>query len=139
MNAKQYLKQAYRLNEMIKSNQEELSALRESASSIAGIDYSKDKVQSSKSSGDAGFVNVVAKIVELEDSINADIAKCISLKNEIRTVINNVQDADEKLLLRLRYINFKTWDEICEELYVSLRTVHRVHAAALEHVNVPKK
>lgn len=138
MNAKQYLKQAYRLNEMIKSNQEELSALRESASSIAGIDYSKDKVQSSKSSGDAGFVNVVAKIVELEDSINADIAKCISLKNEIRTVINNVQDADEKLLLRLRYINFKTWDEICEELYVSLRTVHRVHAAALEKIDVPK-
>lgn len=139
MNAKQYLKQAYRLNEMIKSNQEELSALRESASSIAGIDYSKDKVQSSKSSGDAGFVNVIAKIIELEDSINADIAKCISLKNEIRTVINNVQDADEKLLLRLRYINFKTWDEICDELYVSLRTVHRVHAAALEHIIVPKK
>lgn len=138
MNAKQYLKQAYRLNELIKSNQDELNALRESATSISGIDYSKDKVQSSKSSGDAGFVNIVAKIVELEDSINDDIAMCISLKNEIRTVINNVQDADEKILLRLRYINFKTWDEICDELHVSLRTVHRIHSAALEKVKVPE-
>lgn len=138
MNAKQYLKQAYRLNELIKSNQDELNALRESATSISGIDYSKDKVQSSKSSSDAGFVNIVMKIVEIENSINDDIAMCISLKNEIRTVINNIQDVDEKILLRLRYINFKTWDEICDELHVSLRTVHRIHSSALEKVKVPE-
>lgn len=137
MNAKQYLKQAYRLNELIKSNQDELNALRESAISISGIDYSKDKVQSSKSSGDAGFVNIVAKIVELEDSINDDIAMCISLKNEIRTVINNVQDADEKILLRLRYINFYTWEQVCENMSVSLRTAHRIHSSALKNVKVP--
>ena len=139
MNAKQYLKQAYRLNEMISSNQEELSALRESASSIPGIDYSKDKIQSSKSSGDAGFVNVISKIIELEDSINADIERMYDLKNEIRSVINNVQDADEKLLLRLRYINFNTWEEICDKLDVSIRTVHRIHSAALANVIVSKK
>ena len=139
MNAKQYLKQAYRLNEMIISNQEELSALRESASSIPGIDYSKDKIQSSKSSGDAGFVNIISKIIELENSINADIERMFDLKNEIRSVINDVQDADEKLLLRLRYINFNTWEEICDKLYVSIRTVHRIHAAALANVNVPNK
>lgn len=139
MNAKQYLKQAYRLNELIKSNQEELSALRESASCIPGIDYSKDKVQSSKSSGDAGFVNTITKIIELENSINHDIAMCINLKNEIRTVINDVHDADEKLLLRLRYINFNTWEEICDKLDISLRTVHRIHAAALDNVIVPNK
>lgn len=137
MNAKTYLKKAYRLNEMIKSNQEELSALRESASSIPGIDYSKDKIQSSKSSGDAGFVNIISKIIELEDSINADIIKCINLKDEIRTVINNVQDDDEKLLLRLRYINFNTWEEISERLSVSVRTVHKIHTTALESVIVP--
>lgn len=137
MNAKQYLKQAYRLNELIKSNQEELSALRESASCIPGIDYSKDKVQSSKSSGDASFVNMITKIIELEEFINNDIAKCINLKNEIRTVINDVQDADEKLLLRLRYINFNTWDEISEKLEVSVRTVHKIHADALNNVKVP--
>lgn len=139
MNAKQYLKQAYRLNELIISNQEELSALRESASSIPGLDYSKDKIQTSKSSGDAGFVNVISKIIELEDSINADIEKMFALKNEIRSVINDVQDADEKLLLRLRYINFNTWEDISDKLDISIRTVHRIHATALDNVNVPKK
>lgn len=137
MNAKQYLKQAYRLNEIIKSNQEELFALRELASSISGIDYSKDKVQSSKNSGDASFVNVVTKIVKLEDSINTDIATCINLKNEIRTVINEVQDVDEKILLRLRYINFYTWEQVCEKMDVSLRTTYRIHSTALSNVKIP--
>jgi DNA-directed RNA polymerase specialized sigma subunit len=137
--AKQYLKQAYRLNEMIKSNQEELSSLKELAKSISAIDYSKERVQSSKVTGDANFTNVVEEIVELEKRIGNDIARCIALKSEIRESINQVKDADEKILLRLRYINFKTWDEICNELHVSLRTVHRIHAAALEKFKVPGK
>lgn len=137
MNAKQYLKQAYRLNELIESNQEELSALRESASSIPGIDYSKDKIQSSKSSGDAGFVNIVAKIIEIEDSINADISKLFALKLQIRTVINAVENPDERLLLHDRYINFYTWEQVCEKMNVSLRTAHRIHSTALSNVKIP--
>ena len=137
MNAKQYLKQAYRLNELIESNQEELSALRESASSSPGIDYSKDKIQSSKSSGDAGFVNIVAKIIEIEDSINADISKLFALKLQIRTVINAVENPDERLLLHDRYINFYTWEQVCEKMNVSLRTAHRIHSTALSNVKIP--
>lgn len=137
MNAKQYLKKAYRLNELIESNQEELSALRESASSIPGIDYSKDKIQSSKSSGDAGFVNIVTKIIEIEESINADISKLFALKLEIRTVINIVENPDERLLLHDRYINFYTWEQVCEKMNVSLRTAHRIHSTALSNVKVP--
>ena len=137
MTAKQYLKQAHRLNELIQCNQQELADLRLLSDSLPGIDYSKDRVQTSPSS-EAGFTNIVAKIIELENAINADIEKMLSLKLEIRTVINAVQDNEEKLLLKHRYLNFMSWDNICEEMSVSMRTAHRIHAAALANVKVPE-
>lgn len=135
MNAKQYLKQAYRLNELIQCNQQELDDLRVLASSVPGIDYSKDRVQTSPS-GDAGFTNIVMKIIELENAITADTEKMLSLKLEIRNVISNVQDNEERLILHKRYLNFETWEQICDSLDLSLRTVQRIHANALTNVKV---
>lgn len=137
MNKKQYLQQAYRLNELIECNKQELAELRLLSDSIPGIDYSKDKVQGS-SSGSAGFTNIVEKIVELENSIRIDIEKLLSLKLEIRTVINSVKDNDEKLLLKHRYLNFLTWEGISEEMNISLRTVHRIHSNALANIKIPE-
>lgn len=131
--AKQYLKQAYRLNELIECNKQELNDLNELKGSLPGIDYSSDKVQSSPS-GEAGFTKIVAKIIELEKAIKDDIETMVSLKLEIRTVINAVQDNEEKLLLKYRYLNFMSWEDICEKMNVSMRTAHRIHTAALENV-----
>ena len=136
MNAKRYLKQAYRLNELIQSNQQELDELRDLSTNLSGIDYSKDRVQTS-TSNDAGYTKIVAKIVELENVIKEDIEKLLSLKLEIRTVINEVNDNEEKLLLKHRYLNFMSWDDICFEMNVSMRTAHRIHISALSKVIVP--
>ena len=138
MQAKKYLKQAYRLNELIQCNKQELDDLRVLSSSLPGIDYSKDRVQTS-SSGEAGYTKIVDKIINLENAINADIEKILSLKLEIRTVINEVQDNEERLLLKHRYLNFMSWDDICEEMNISMRTAHRIHTAALANVKVPDK
>ena len=137
MTTKQYLKQAYRLNDLIKSNQQELADLRLLSDGVPGIDYSKERVQSSPSQ-DAPFVHIVCKIIGLENEINAEINRMVSLKLEIRSVINAVQDHDERLLLKYRYLNFMQWDDICEHMQVSMRTAHRIHAAALANVQIPK-
>lgn len=137
MQSKQYLKQAYRVNELIQCNQKELVELRLLADTIPGIDYSKDKVQTS-ASNDAGYTRTIEKIIELEDVIKKDIEKLVSLKLEIRNVIDTVQDNEERLLLKLRYLNFLTWENICYEMSVSMRTAHRIHGVALTHVKVPE-
>jgi len=137
MQTKTYLKQAYRLNELIQSDQQELEDLRLLAGSVPGIDYSKDKVQSSPS-GDAGFTNIVMKIIELEAAINNDIERLLALKLEIRETINAVQDNEERLLLKYRYLNFMSWEDVCSYMQVSMRTAHRIHAAALANVQIPK-
>lgn len=136
MQAKDYLRQAYRLNELIQCNKQELANLRYLSDDIPGVDYSKDRVQTS-SPHEARFTKIVAKIIDLENAIQADIELLLSLKLEIRTVINAVKDNEERLLLKHRYLNFLSWDDICEQMNVSMRTAHRIHTSALSHVKVP--
>lgn len=137
MNAKQYLRQAYRLDELIQCNQRELDELRILAVSLPGTDYSKERVQSTPC-GDASYTNIIAKIDELERVIKADIDSMLKLKIEIRKVVDKVRDNEEKLVLKLRYLNFNTWDEICSEMKLSMRTVLRIHIRALNNVIIPE-
>lgn len=135
--AKQYLKQAYRLNELINSNLQELQDLKQLSLSISAIDYSKERVQGGTSSSDAKFVDLISKIVELEEVIDKDVDRFVNLKIQIRDTINAVENLDEQVLLRYRYINFLTWEQICEKMNVSLRTIHRIHSTALKNVKIP--
>lgn len=134
MNAKTYLRQAYRLNELIYSNEQELDELKELSVNISGIDTSKDKVQTS-SSGDASYTKIIERIDELERVIKNDIEKLLKLKLEIRNTISSVPDNEEKLLLQHRYLNFMNWSDICDSMCVSDRTVHRIHIRALTSVD----
>jgi DNA-directed RNA polymerase specialized sigma24 family protein len=138
MNAEDYLEQAYRLNDLIRCNKQELDELHLLADSIPGTDFSKERVQTSPSN-EAGFTKIILKIIELENTINDEIEKLLSLKLEIRTVINAVSDNEEKLLLKYKYLNFLSWEDVAEKMNVSIRTVYRIRASALEHVKVPEK
>ena len=137
MQAKDYLKQAYRLNELIQCNKQELDDLHFLSDSLPGIDYSKDRVQSSPSNG-ATFAKIVDKIIDLENAINTEIERMLSLKLEIRTVINAVPNNEERLLLKYKYLNFLSWEDVCEKMNVSMRTAHRIHASALANVKIPE-
>lgn len=67
MTAKEYLRQAYRLDQKINSDLEEVAALREMASSVSSPQLS-ERVQTSRK-GDAPFVRCLEKIIELEDKM----------------------------------------------------------------------
>ena len=135
MQTKQYLRQAYRLNELIEGNKKELAELKAMATSIPSVDYSKDVVQTSKEAN-ASFTKIINKALELERMIHEDTEKMLCLKIEIRRTIDTVEDNEEKLLLRLRYLNFMHWDEVCEAMSISPRTAHRIHGVALKHVKI---
>ena len=136
MTAKEYLHQAYRLDNRIHSDIEEIGRLREMSTSISSPQLG-DKVQSSRPS-DAPFVKSIAKIVELQEKIDSEVELLVALKDQIRTVIENVPDTNEQMVLRYRYIHNMTWESIGEELYADSRTVRRWHGSALMHVVLPE-
>lgn len=135
MTAKEFLRQAYRLNELIDSDLEELESLRDLSRSISSP-VLKERVSVTKTNA-APFEKHVIKIVDLEKQIEQEVEHLVKIKTDIRDSINQMEDVDEKLLLRYRYINFLNWEEICVNLNVSMRTVHRLHSSALQHLNVP--
>lgn len=138
MTEKEYLSGAYRLDELIKSYQRELASLKELSLSIGSQDTSKDAVCVSKDSS-ASFTRIVDKIADLEIKINSEIERYISLKDEIHSAIEKVENNDEKLCLRYRYIEFMTWDKIADVMHYSIMQITRIHGRALQRVTIPEK
>ena len=136
MTPKQYLRQAYRLNELINSDLEELAQLKALSTSISSPNLSGMPPSGTKST-EPSFVKCINKIVDLENIINDEIDRFVELKKEIREVINNVPDPDERLVLRLRYIEFLKWEAVASSMGLSLKQVHRIHASALMNVKIP--
>lgn len=137
MTAKEYLQQAYRLNELIDSDVHELERLRDLAGRISSPNFG-ERVQHSRSL-DAPFVKYLDDIVEMEEKLQSELCRLVVLKKQILSALENVADREERLLLTYRYLNNESWEQIAVELSVSVSTVHRIHASALKNFLVPKQ
>ena len=98
MTVKEYLHQAYRLDQKIKSDTMEVQNLRVMAGSVSAIQYDKDRVQTSRST-DAPFIRTLEKMWDLENKIAAELETLSDLKKQIREVIEAVPDTDERMVL----------------------------------------
>lgn len=91
MTVKEYLHQAYRLDQRIKSDTIEAQNLREMAGSVSAIQYDKDRVQTSQIT-EAPFVRTLEKLWTLEKKIADELEKLSDLKKQIREVIEAVPE-----------------------------------------------
>lgn len=137
MTAKEYLQQAYRLNELIDSDVHELERLRDLAGRISSPNFG-ERVQSSRNL-DAPFVKYLGDIMEMEEKIQKELCRLVVLKKQILAALESVADREERLLLTYRYLNNESWEQIAEDLSVSMSTVHRIHAYALRNFSVPNQ
>ena len=137
MTAKEYLQQAYRLNELIDSDVHELERLRDLAGRISSPNFG-ERVQSSRNL-DAPFVKYLGDIMEMEEKIQKELCRLVVLKKQILAALESVADREERLLLTYRYLNNESWEQIAGDLSVSMSTVHRIHASALRNFSVPNQ
>ena len=135
MTAKEYLKQAYRLNELVNSHLAEIDDLRALSSSISSSNFG-ERVDHTRST-DPPFVRCITKLIDMERELTSEIDRLIAMKGEINGAINRLTSADEKMLLRYRYVNNYSWEKIGILMNVSNRTVHRIHSTALQNFIVP--
>ena len=128
MTSKEYLSQAYHLDQRINSKIEQISSLNELStkctSTITGMPHSPNK-------GTSKMADTVAKIVDLENEINRDIDRLVDLKHEITTKVNEVPNHEYRTLLEMRYICMKRWDEIAMAMGYELRYLYKLHSKAL--------
>jgi DNA-directed RNA polymerase specialized sigma subunit len=130
MNAKEYLSQALWLDQMILSKLEQLATLKSLAMKVTSS-FTKEKIcggniEKSK------MESTMVKVIDLENEINADIDRLVDLKKDIQDTINMMDDINQQLLLELRYLSGKGWDEIAASMGYDPRTVYRIHGKALK-------
>ena len=131
MTAKEYLEKAYRLNQVIDIKLEEVSALRSLATRVTTA-FGEDKIKTSKKK--SPMEDVLVRLMDLENEVNIDIDRLISFKKEIIKTINQVDDYNLKLVLVMRYINHKSWEDIADDLLYDVRTIYRFHKQGLKEI-----
>lgn len=131
MKAKEYLQQLQRLDTMINQKIKELGDLRLMSKSVGGIDYSKERVQSSPS-GDAPFVKPVLRMIELEQEINAEIDRFVDEKHEIINQIQALQNPKHIDILYKHYVEFKRLEIVAVEMNFTYQYIVELHGTALK-------
>ena len=137
MTAKEYLKQAYYLDGRINSDLQELSELRAMAYSISSP--SMERNNNPNRSTNATFVKSLERLSALEKIIDEEVDNFVRLKGEIRNVIDEIENHDQQMLLRYRYIHLYTWEKIESKMHYSHRWIHTLHGKALKAVDAVLK
>ena len=136
MTAKEYLEQVYYLDSRIRSNLQELADLRKIVYSVSSP--SLEQSYNPNRPTEAPFVRGIESMDILERQIKAETDSLFRFKEGIGTAINTVENHDEQMVLRYRYIHKMTWKQIGAKMGVNEKTARRWHDSALSKVVLPK-
>lgn len=128
MTAKEYLSQAYRIDQRISSKLEQVMTLRSLTQKIT-VSYGSEPV--SRTRNVSSMEDMIIRLMEAENDLNSTIDELVDLKMDITQCISAVPNRDYQLLLEKRYLCFQVWEQIASDMHYSARWVHIVHARAL--------
>jgi hypothetical protein len=132
MSTKDYLSQAYRIDQRINSKLAQVMCLRDLLGKATGTLSGAPKAATPNLHS---MEDTIAKMVDLENEINEDIDALVDLKAEIMRRIKRVENKEYQTILELRYLCFKRWEEVSVELGYSIQHLFRLHDEALEAVS----
>ena len=132
MSIKDYLSQAYRIDQRINSKLAQVMSLRDLLGKATGTLSGAPKAATPNPHS---MEDTIAKMVDLENEINEDIDALVDLKAEIMRRIKRVENTEYQTILELRYLCFKRWEEIAVDMGYSLRRLYELHDCALEEIS----
>lgn len=131
MEAKQFLKQYQETLADIRNLESQKQELENLAMGIT-VSIDGERVQSSGRKD--RMAELAVKIADAEREIMEQRTQAFHKLWEIEEVIKQVPYEKQRIVLHMRYIERKPWELIAEDLEITLRTIHRVHARALNSV-----
>lgn len=127
---KEYLKKAECLRNRIQRKINEIRLLRQQAEGMngSGINDMPRTVSPDRSK----MEGTIFKIMALEQDIQETQAEYDALIANMERCIKAVDDADDRDLLTKRYLEFKSWNTIAAEMFISKRKAYYLHNKALK-------
>lgn len=136
MNVREYLKQLELLKIKIHKKERELEEVRELSQSVGGVNYQRERVQSSNVNS---LENHVLKCIELEEEIKKEIEDFLYLQHEIINQIYCLTNPDYVHLLVMRYVELKKLEEISKIMNYSYQYIRELHTKALRNFEIEHK
>lgn len=128
MTAKDYLAQAYRIDQRINAKLEQVAHLRSLAQRVT-TSFGREPV--SRTCNVSSMEDTILKIVMAEKDVDAKIDLLLEKKAEIEAVIQLVADPNARLLLEMRYLSFNAWRDIAAEMDYCPANIYKLHNQAL--------
>jgi hypothetical protein len=135
MTAKEYLNQALHLDGRINAKLEQIRSLRELAQNAASTISDMPK---NPNRNVHRMESTICKMLDLENEVSRDIDRQVELKREIMEAVESVENPTYRMLLELRYLCFKHWDDIAAMMSYDRRYVLKVHGRALLEVDTKR-
>lgn len=135
MTVQEFLNQGRILYKKIESLKVQLRYLHELADSTNSRPFDEPVVHKQRS-GKAKFEFYIDKIFAKEDELNNKINELLEIQNKIEELISQLDDPIEILILRERYINCFTWEEIETRTDYSRSYIFKMHQSALSKIKL---
>ena len=126
---KKYLNRAYWLTQTRDKLEREYEKKQKE---VGNISVSNSEIKSNKIV--SNVENKAIELISLKNNIDLHNIKIEELKKEISCVISRVEDENLRDLLRLRYLEFRKWEDIAYILHYSRRNVFYARDRALRKV-----
>lgn len=101
MNAKEYLGQAYRLDQRINSKLQQIESLRSLTQKVTAS-YDGEPVSHTRNV--SSLEDTIIRLMEAEEQINRQIDELVALKMNIAALIDKVRNESYRLILEKRYL-----------------------------------
>jgi hypothetical protein len=132
MTPKQFLMQAWLIDERIDMKLEEHERLRGKLEAGRSANYS-----GMPRGGSGDWTDAVDAVIDMEKSINREIKALCKIKRDVNDAIDAVVELQYRVLLEMRYRCYMPWEVIAEKMGYEVRNVFRLHGKALVKVKVP--
>ncbi len=136
MKVKEYLGQAYLLDQRIKSDTLECEELRNMAENISSPGF-EEHFNASRNT-DAPYIHTIEKLWEMEERVMVELALLVNLKEQMQGVVRQADKPEQQAVLKYRYIHNYTWPMIGEILNADRVTVQRWHNKAVSKIILPE-
>ena len=79
----------------------------------------------------------VARIIDAQQALTAQINCCQAIRREVVAVIDTVTDARRHEVLHRRYLLGQRWEQIAVEMHYCYKHVRRFHRQAIDVLECP--
>lgn len=125
---KRYLQRYCKLDKSINQKLEELAKVKALCEKVTAT------LSFAPGGGNGTKEDSYIKLIVLRDEINAETDNYVNMRLEIEAKINTVPDETLRTLLRYRYINGNTFEQVAVNMNYCYMQVCRLHGKALSEM-----